>query len=536
MAQNESSPNVAADGPAGRLRRWTKSLSWWDASAAAACGLALAQALHTTEGLRRPYDLDHFRDISAAQTAVDGAPLADPFYRGEMIWYNPLVPWLVGIGSAATGVPVPEFHARSGPWLNLVAPAGMYVLGSTLFGRPAAFASTTSFLFLTCGEEPSWACATYSPWLFTSDFAQGIFYLALVSLLAAHSRRTFRTHAGAGVMAGLTFLGHTAPAIFLATIAAVLLATDTDRRSALKHGAVMAVTAGMIALPFLASIVGRYHLHVLNRGPMEWPWEPLSSSGISGLVGSNALQIAAALIGLVAVLWRGPKTVRLVVATWGALAIGLIAYRLTRDEYGLLQLPAVLPALHFWFYFKALVALLIGVAGWALARLLARPWLRAVLVVATFSALVWLRFPGYLAWDDLRFTRYVALGRSAAYEQASQMIRRTTNPQDVFLATDRAGLLIVGPAGRKTVAVRSEFSNPYVDCRNRARHRDLMFTALKGAHLKRFKALAARYGVSHVIGVGEGECQALLRGGWQDGRGVLHPAFRLQDVCLFDVK
>ena len=45
----------------------------------------------TVGGLTWPYDGDHFRDIAQAQTALDGHPLADPFYLGEWVWYNPLL-------------------------------------------------------------------------------------------------------------------------------------------------------------------------------------------------------------------------------------------------------------------------------------------------------------------------------------------------------------------------------------------------------------------------------------------------------------
>ena len=65
---------------------------------------ALAVALTKTSGLTAPHDhWDHFRDIAQAQTVRDGAPLSDQYYRDEWVWYNPLLPWTLALGSAITG-------------------------------------------------------------------------------------------------------------------------------------------------------------------------------------------------------------------------------------------------------------------------------------------------------------------------------------------------------------------------------------------------------------------------------------------------
>ena len=59
------------------------------------CAPAFGAGRAASRGLSWPPDVDLYRDIAQAQTMADGALLADPFYRGEAVWYNPLVPGLV---------------------------------------------------------------------------------------------------------------------------------------------------------------------------------------------------------------------------------------------------------------------------------------------------------------------------------------------------------------------------------------------------------------------------------------------------------
>jgi hypothetical protein len=91
--------------------------------------------------------------------------------------------------------------------------------------------------------------------------------------------------------------------------------------------------------------------------------------------------------------------------------------------------------------------------------------------------------------DDSRLNR----------QEAREWIRAHTAPDDVFLAADDMALMIVGPAGRKVVAVNAYFSSPYVDWRARHETRDAMVTDLRE---QRFADLVARckaHGVGFVI-------------------------------------
>jgi hypothetical protein len=87
--------------PDGRATRWWLRL----VLPLLLCGPAFVVGLDATRGLAWPPDTDLYRDIAQAQTMADGALLADPFYRDETLWYNPLVPGLVAALAGLSGQP-----------------------------------------------------------------------------------------------------------------------------------------------------------------------------------------------------------------------------------------------------------------------------------------------------------------------------------------------------------------------------------------------------------------------------------------------
>ena len=131
---------------------------------------ALAVALTKTSGLTAPPDQwDHFRDIAQAQTVRDGAPLSDQYYRDEWVWYNPLLPWALALGSAITGTSVP---CAVRTLAESIRPVGVLSAGREVIGRTAAFIALAVYLFFAIGDGPGWAYATYSPWLYSKTSPQ----------------------------------------------------------------------------------------------------------------------------------------------------------------------------------------------------------------------------------------------------------------------------------------------------------------------------------------------------------------------------
>lgn len=480
----------------------------FDLLALAACALALSVALSTVQGLHWPYDGDHYRDIAQAQVTRDGHPLSDPFYAGEWVWYNPLVPWLVAIVSVVGRMTPSEAHVQGGPWLNLLAPIGFYLLCARVAGRPAALAALVIFLFFNCRTDPALTCPTYSSWLFVATFAQGLFFLTLLAMTRASASPTAGRVALVGTLAGLTFLAHTGPALVLAAIAVFVFP--------LRRLLVCGLVAAAVASPFLLSIAGHYHLHIVNDVPMAWQWLPVTLQRFPGTLSMNALLLAAGVAGAFIVQHR-------LVRVWLLVSLALTAYGLTRDAWP--ALPAIVPTFHFWRYAMAAFTMLAGAsAAWLCARLAGR-FGGVVLATAAVAAVIWY-LPQYRSRFDFVYGKAIASERDPNHDRMTAFLRKATPPDAVILGTRGASLQIIGPAGRRVVAVNANWSNPYLDDVQRVGDREAMLTALAAHDEHTFTSIANRYHVTHVVGVGEPECAA-------PESARLRLMYRFGDSCVY---
>jgi hypothetical protein len=482
------------------------------------CAPALYQGIRTTRSLSWPPDVDLYRDIAQAQTMADGQLLADPFYRDETIWYNPLVPLLVTGASRLTGLPVHTAYTRAGAYLNILAPVAFFFLVGGLFGRLAAAAATLDFLFVRDPGDPAWLSPSYSPWLFSAAFAQGLFYLALLSYRAALASDARRWHVATGALLGLTFLGHTAPALILG----VVITSGCGLRAAapgtpwpliLRRHALLLLVALAVAAPFLWSILLRYRLQIRNPTPLAWVWLPLASNGIGGILAMGfSAETSVALAGLAWLILKDERRLEARLITgWALAASALFAYALLCNPLvraGAL-LPPLVPPHHFLFFLKSLESVLVGYGiSTLLIGMASRFGLTALrgvrsgaTLLASLALGVGLAFPRYQSREAFVMARQQAEkdATKTAREEAREWIRSHTHPDDVFLAADDLALLVVGPAGRKTVALDPYFSNPYVASKRRRDGRDTMFALLEGGRYLLFAPLARDFGVTFVI-------------------------------------
>jgi hypothetical protein len=74
------------------------------------CILVFAHGVSATADLEWGSDVDHYRDVAAAQSVLDGYFWSDPLYLGESLWYSPLTPALVAGVSWLTNSPVHVVH------------------------------------------------------------------------------------------------------------------------------------------------------------------------------------------------------------------------------------------------------------------------------------------------------------------------------------------------------------------------------------------------------------------------------------------
>ena len=104
------------------------------------------------------------------------------------------------------------------PWLNLMVPLSFYLMVRQLTNPEAAVIAVIVLVCVNGQILPPWATVTYSPWASTPGFAGILFFLG-VSLISSWVERGRLIDAAlTGTAIGITFLGHTVPAIILAAM------------------------------------------------------------------------------------------------------------------------------------------------------------------------------------------------------------------------------------------------------------------------------------------------------------------------------
>lgn len=512
-------------------------------------GYAAYVCVAKTAGLTWPYDPDHFRDIAASETVLEHGLGLDPYYKDERWWYNPALPTLIAGIARISGADVPMLYARLGAYLNVLAPIAFYALVRSTSGHVVAAAAVLAYIYATPRGTQAWHTATYSPWLFAATFAQPLFYSTLLAISAMWRRTTGWSLVVVGIGLGLTFLTHTAPAVLLGLVLALggLVRVEPGiggpsrvRTAALEVG-IPAAVAIIVALPFLVPIALEYQFRVQNWYPLEWTYELLELNRIRDLAYTHATPATAlALVGL----WRITRSSqaepdRRILAYWFLANAGLLALGYVRQLSPELKalVPAVVPEFHFLSYFRALLAVLAGWGllataeglHWALRRTITEqrvPTVSAVglclLAAAALGAM-----PRLSKRDDLGSPVTTAGARA---EQTSlvagyQWIKANTPRGAVVLAPDDIAQSVVGPAGRRVVAVDRYFSNPYVRYEPRRADRDEMLRLLASSDQVGFCRLAKDYGVS-LIAAGPAEQPSVRRLPW------LQPSFVTPEVTI----
>ena len=482
--------------------------------------VAIQDSLRATAGLHLPPDPDLYRSAALTQTIADGGWIADPFFAGEWNWYNPLVPAVVAALHAVTGTPILELYARAGVVLNLLGPLAFWVMVRAFFGSGAAVAAVFTFLFLPPREVPGYATAGYWPWLFSSAFTQGVFYLGLLAVDRAGRSTSPGPWLLAGVALGAVFLGHTAPALIFGGVV-VFTAVRIWRtgcpagRTALLLAACLSV-AGLVSLPLVMSVAVRYRFAIENNIlglyalPLTEPGNLPALVGLHANAGGALALLGAALLAFDRERLRQGWVIRYWAAVNGLLL--LLHYgRSTLESLGV-RIPQVVTAFHFVLYGEAILMILSGYALWRIVDAAARPvprlaaWMTQPAVARTLLlAIVVLSVRPALASRRAREDFDESPGRARRYQSlrgdqgTRDWIREHTMPGTVFLTSGEMALYVVAPAGGKVVTLDAVFANPYVNVAARERDQLTMIDRIHENDRAGYCAAAARHHVRYVI-------------------------------------
>jgi hypothetical protein len=398
-----------------------------------------------------------------------------------------------------------------------------------LFGRAAAVAGLAGYLFFLSGNT-NLSGATYTPWLFPGSFMQAFFYMGVAGTYYLFKRdRGILSWVFVGVLVGLCFLGHAAPALILVVMITGLTLQNVarsyrsdDRGPALQCFLRLAAcgTAALgISLLILLPIFTHYRFHVINPYPATW-LNPEFKQILQGT--APKIGIFGALIGLfflvrersnaarnwLIFLWIGSAFIFFV---WAV--IDSVAVHYHRPP----PLPLLVPAGHFYVYLTAAQSVLFG---FGLARF--SEWLHSVAtlhsssrlykqrdfaIIAPFTllaVLIVLVVPAAFHYDQRwafleARNKALALGEQQERVSLYNWIRNRTESNDVFLVSGSLAITLITPAARKLVVTERYFSNPYVDWDARNADQNQLLDSIRKQDASMFSKLARRYSLRYLL-------------------------------------
>jgi hypothetical protein len=526
---------------------------------AAMLAYPFSEALRASAVSWPPY-WDGYRDIGLAHTMLAGHYPADACYPGEVNWYNPLMGVITALGGWLSGAPLSTVNIALGPWLNLLGPVLFAVLIARLTNAWVALAALVYLLFGKPIAQPVWASAAYSPWLLAPNTTQALYFLALLLLFLALQRNRWPWHAAAGIAWGVTFLGHTMPALAIGGIYLLLLAWSQAEawrggveRPAWRGFFLSAAVAFVVSLPYTGPILWKYQFHVVNEWPSIFadPYVELQHLPERLRESLRRWENLPALLGLAVALRHARKHVAMrVIVVWAAVAAAFLVHHYVWQwlrQQGVL-VAGLVPGHHALVLAYGVKAACFGLGLGALAvwcaRRVARSTLeeglplpdhaRAVALVLAMSvaACAWFA-PMLRTWPAYQQTRDSGSYADLVADQVAtcDWILGHTAIGEVFLADWAEAVTLVQPAGRKLVATMLFYSNPYVDVHQRLTDTRLMHEALAAGDDAAFRALATPYQVRYVV----------VRGEWREKILAAAPhclilRWQSETVAVFEVR
>jgi hypothetical protein len=489
---------------------------------------AFVQCFIVSHDLRWFYDLDVSRDMAYVQQILYGRFGRDPNFANEYIWYNPLMTLIQAAVIKLSGLPIHTVIVRLGTYANLLAPISFFIMMLVLFKRCIALAGLLSFLFFAAGQIPGFYAATYSPWMYPGVFMQFVFYINIALCYKAFETQKAAWFVALGTGIGVSIMGHAAPTILIILILISLQAGRTINAirqkdgSALKEIVIQSVMIflpfAIISLPFTYYIVGKYHLHFLNRKPFEYVDTIFIWRNYKDMILQNlSVSLFIAIIGF---FWfyknfKQPL-IRKILIDW--LILGLVMYFYSTlvaslDEHKIFRLPVTVPSFHYFFYLKALQSVFYGFGLYFIARTMSdyffkgnysfdvtdRRFTRLFIISVLLCGLIY--FPFYQKRYDFVHFRSLCLEKEkdTAQIQVYYYILDHIPADKVFLTEESTSLFPVMATARKMVSIGITFSNIYVDFWARERARNDMLSYLQKGQPSAARGLFKQYGVNYIL-------------------------------------
>jgi hypothetical protein len=481
------------------------------------------------------FDKDMVRNISMAQSMLDGHPLSDSIFYGETLWYNPMLPALTATVSKITGSPLIAVNMRIGAYLNLLVPVGFYLLLLFAFNIRTAAVATIGMLFIFNNSIPTYMSGTYSAVSYALHLAPGFFFLSLLFYIKGRKSGKALWHILCGCMLGFAFLAHSTPALIMGAVISVdflilllkrpvIKIIKPDGRQIIFNFLIVVFTSMLISSPLLYSIMFKYHLKVINHAPARVIESILRSYNFNlfiGLITPRTAILLIMLAGLIFIIIKRKEIApRLIlISTLVVLALISLSY-FAQIAPKALQLPQIVPGLHYIQYFGFLEAIFFGVGAGLLIDYLAKslatfirrikpsvkpdggrqPFIQTAIVLIAVFLLFSLYEAEYLdRWDFNKF-KMMSTKRNKELLAVNEWLISNIEPEAIMLNDEGlpAGIMM---AARKMITnpAGDAASNSFVDYMARWKDRNDMFAALENKDYSTLQKLFKKYNAKYVF-------------------------------------
>jgi len=452
----------------------------------------------------------------------------DPNFTGAYLWYNPLLTLAETAIVKITGLPVHLVMTRAGLYLNLLSPIAFIFMMLVVSDFKVSLASLLSYLFLASGAIPCYYAATYSPWLYPVCFAQFLFYLNIILCYKAFSTQKYIWFFVLGTFIGISFLAHTAPTILIILIMASIQLRDVV--SAVKQrdfslikkyvgqGLATFVPFVIASLPLTYYIVGKYHMHFLNRMPFEYVDGMFIVHNFREMIRENlSVSFVVSVIGFI---WFYKKfhqvLIRKIILNWLVISVIMYIYATavaTADNQFNFHLPGTVPSFHYFYYIKALQSVFFGF-GFVFLISPVLKWIEQLInrksgsgnfashffiVSVLLCAIIYLPF--YQNRYDFVFFREQNIIKEKDKDgiETYNYILQNIPEDKVILCEEKTSIFPVMPTARKMVSIGITFSNPYLEFSSRENDRNNMVAFLRKGQPLSASSLFDKYNVGFVL-------------------------------------
>ena len=494
------------------LNVWqTKNKKFYTIALIAILTLAFFQCYKVSHDLVWPCDVDQYRDMAYVQGNLYGDYGKDPNFTGRYMWYNPLLALIETAIVKVSGLPINVVFIRAGVYLNIFGPIAFMLMMLLIGGYRVALASLLSFLFLASGQLSFFYAPSYSPWVVPLTFAQFFFYLNIIVCHKAFTSQKNIWFFVLGTLLGISFLAHTAPTLMIILIMAFVQCPkifssfrSKDYSSLQKYilqSIITFVPFVIASLPLTYYIVGKYHMHYLNRMPAEFVETIFLMRNFPDMVKSNlSVSFFIAVIGFIW-FYRNfhQALIRKIIFGWLIASVFMYLYSTavaTLDNRFDIHLPGAVPSFHFFYYLKALqsvffgfgfVAILAPIVQWLGKFLPRRSETQAksyadVFFIGSIFICAIVYFPFYQNRLDFVHNRQKSIimaGEKDKIEMYNYIMQNIPRDKVILAEDDTISLFPVMSTARKMVSMFGNFSNPYYEWTDRQNDWITMVTFLE---------------------------------------------------------